>query len=178
MTQAYGHKFVSNFGQKDNGVWFEALRDLTRCDLSYGFFKLMRNMSVLEQTTHEAWPPNLKEFRSYCVRQYSDFGLLKPSQAFREVEDNRYSTCALWSHPLVVHVAEVVGALDHYEHLRKVNDTFIELYEFLCWRYMRGEAIAVNESVLQDRYYRKIPKLVIGGTALQKTLQYQEEVPQ
>lgn len=176
MTRAYGHKFVSHFGNQDNGIWFEVLADLTKDDLTYGFFKSMRSLNCTELTNHESWPPNVKEFRSFCIRQLSDFGLVKPSLAFKEVENNRYITWVEWSHPIAYHAAEQVNWLGYHDNPHQLYEDFIAVYKNDCDCYMRGEKIAVSESVLNNRYRTESPNLLLSSVGDQKFIQYKLEL--
>ena len=77
MTMAFGNKFTSVYGRADNGVWLDALADLTQRDIQEGFMKMLRDTESVK-AGDSVWPPNAKEFRVYCFRRLEDFGLLYP----------------------------------------------------------------------------------------------------
>ena len=59
MTEIYGHKWVSNYGESDeSGTWAKGLADLSTDALKQGFKACMAD-------GHE-WPPSLPEFRKLC----------------------------------------------------------------------------------------------------------------
>ena len=59
MTEIYGHKWVSSYGESDlDGTWAKCLADLSGEELKQGFRTCMTN--------GEPWPPSLPQFRAYC----------------------------------------------------------------------------------------------------------------
>tara|TARA_R110001592_G_scaffold187861_1_gene432774 strand:+ start:70 stop:504 length:435 start_codon:yes stop_codon:yes gene_type:complete len=59
MTQIYGHKWSSSFGEGDHdNTWAKGLADLTVDELKKGFIACVKS--------GEAWPPTLPEFRRLC----------------------------------------------------------------------------------------------------------------
>ncbi len=140
LTKAFGYKFLRNFGEKDNGIWFEVLKDLTREDLEYGFKRAIRITTEEEREKFEAWPPNVKEFRMYCERRLKDFGLPQPHAAFAEAQNNNYTRSKYWSHPLVKQATKQLnkpdGCVDSVDY-----PIFKKIYNFLCQRFMRGEGL-------------------------------------
>jgi hypothetical protein len=59
MTQIYGHKWSSSFGESDtDNTWAKGLADLTVDELKKGFIACVKS--------GEAWPPTLPEFRILC----------------------------------------------------------------------------------------------------------------
>lgn len=146
LTKAFGYKFLKNFGEKDNGIWLEALKDLTREDLEYGFKRALKITTVEEREKFEAWPPNVKEFRMYCERRLNDFGLPEVHIAFAEVQNNNYLSNKHWSHPIVKIATRQFNKSNSY-----VNDTdyplFKKIYDSLCQRFMRGEGLYLQETL-------------------------------
>ena len=55
----FGHRWISNFGEKDDGTWLEGLRGLTPKDLANGLRKTIN--------ANEEWPPSLPIFRNHCL---------------------------------------------------------------------------------------------------------------
>jgi hypothetical protein len=58
MTMIYGHKWTSNFGDKDDGTWLGGLCDVTPEQVVTGLEKC--------RTNADPWPPTLPEFRAMC----------------------------------------------------------------------------------------------------------------
>lgn len=59
MTQIYGHKWASSFGESDtDDTWAKGLADLTVDEMKKGFIACVKS--------GEAWPPTLPEFRRLC----------------------------------------------------------------------------------------------------------------
>lgn len=59
MVAAYGHKWVSNFGDVDeDDTWLLGLQGIRPDQLGHGFMAALRN--------YKDWPPNLPQFRALC----------------------------------------------------------------------------------------------------------------
>lgn len=112
MTSAFGFKFVKSFGERDTGVWFEALKDLSKRELAYGFRKTLRDTSDVDSRGKGAWPPNVKEFRAHCKSWLSDLGIPSVHTAFREYASAVYCTHPVFSHAIVGVLAERMGEVD------------------------------------------------------------------
>ncbi len=138
MTSAYGFKFMKLYGTKDNGVWLEALSDLAPEDLSYGFKKLLKTITQNECESKEAWPPNVKEFRMYCDRNLSDYGLPDVNRAFIELERNEWRAQPVWSHVLVREAASKLKP-DPLAHRGILFEQFAGIYEALVQDYLRKQ---------------------------------------
>ncbi len=59
MAKIYGHKWVSSYGETDDGSWLTGLHDVTPEQVSAGLEKC--------RTSAEPWPPSLPEFRAMCL---------------------------------------------------------------------------------------------------------------
>lgn len=94
--------------------------------------------SEQERQSKEAWPPNAKEFRLYCERRFEDYGLPPAHKAYYEIENNRWLSYPLWSHPLVCLAASLI---EGEEEGSDCYQTFCDLYASLTERYMRGEPL-------------------------------------
>lgn len=55
----YGHKWVSNYGETDDGTWAKGLADLTTAQISQGLEKC--------RISDDEWPPTLPIFRMRCL---------------------------------------------------------------------------------------------------------------
>ena len=70
MTEIYGHKWVSNYGDADHsGTWAKGLADLTTENLKEGFKACMRD--------GREWPPSLPEFRKLCKPKRENAGMYR-----------------------------------------------------------------------------------------------------
>ena len=59
MARIYGHKWVSGFGESDDGTWLTGLKELTPQQLADGLHRCIEG--------GEEWPPSLPQFRSLCL---------------------------------------------------------------------------------------------------------------
>ncbi len=59
MARVYGHRWVSGFGEADDGTWLDGLKGLLPEDLADGYRSMVDSREF-------AWPPTLPEFRSLC----------------------------------------------------------------------------------------------------------------
>lgn len=59
MTEIYGHKWTSSYGDSDaDSTWAKGLADMSNAELKAGFFACLNS--------GEAWPPSLPQFRAMC----------------------------------------------------------------------------------------------------------------
>mgnify|MGYP003479115462 CR=1 FL=1 len=58
MGRVYGHKWVSAYGESDDGTWLAGLWDVTPEQIGAGLEKC--------RTNPDCWPPTLPKFRSMC----------------------------------------------------------------------------------------------------------------
>lgn len=59
MTEIYGHKWTSSFGDSDGeGTWAKGLADMSGEELKTGFVACV--------TSGDEWPPSLPKFRVMC----------------------------------------------------------------------------------------------------------------
>jgi hypothetical protein len=59
MSEQYGHKLTSAFGDTPPATWIETLDGLTHV-------QWLRGIRKLKDTT-EAWPPSAPEFKGWCT---------------------------------------------------------------------------------------------------------------
>jgi len=59
MAMIYGHKWVSGYGESDDGTWLRGLQDLTPGALAKGLEACLHRLDI--------WPPTLPEFRLLCL---------------------------------------------------------------------------------------------------------------
>lgn len=59
MTRIYGHKWVSNYGDADDGTWFTALKNIPTEMIQRGLQSCLARADI--------WPPSLPEFCRLCL---------------------------------------------------------------------------------------------------------------
>ena len=64
MGRVYGHKWVSAYGEADDGTWLAGLWDVTPEQIGAGLEKC--------RTNPDCWPPTLPKFRSMCLPEKRD----------------------------------------------------------------------------------------------------------
>lgn len=133
MTRIYGHKWISAFGDRDDGTWLRGLRGLGPEELAHGLRKCC--------LSGHAWPPSLPQFRALCMPVMEDFGLPGADQAYREVTDALgHWEEHQWSHPAVFHAAQEVGGWNMANLPESRSRTLFErAYEIVTRRVLEGE---------------------------------------
>ncbi len=64
MSQIYGHKWTSNYGdQDDDNTWLSGLQDIPEDMILAGLKKCL--------SRQDPWPPSLPEFRQMCLNMPS-----------------------------------------------------------------------------------------------------------
>lgn len=58
MTEIYGHKWASQYGDVPCDTWARGLADMSSADIGQGLKACLRS--------GEGWPPSLPEFRVLC----------------------------------------------------------------------------------------------------------------
>lgn len=133
MTQAFGHRFISGYGEKDEGVWLEGLGDLTVYDIARGFKQMLRDLENIEMG-QTIWPPNVMEFRAYCLGSTK---MPSAGVSFNEVKGSWYVSQLFCTHPAGYQAALWVG----YDRLSQSGyaafDDYKKVYDLLC-RAVRG----------------------------------------
>lgn len=59
MARIYGHKWVSNYGARDDGTWYSALQKFPEQSVMHGLEKCLLRP--------DPWPPSLPEFCQMCL---------------------------------------------------------------------------------------------------------------
>jgi len=144
MGNAFGHKFMSTYGERDSGVWQAVLSDLTSHDIRYGFIRMMRDISEGERKSYQAWPPNLKEFRVYCEWRKEDFGFPGASKAFDELENHFNIGVSNWSHNALSLLAKDMDPTLFHLPTPLAYKRFRELYDDFCRDYMATKYIGAT----------------------------------
>ena len=131
MTRIYGRRWMSSYGETDDGTWLKGLQGLTPAQVGRGLSRC---------ATHRAdgWPPTLPEFRTLCTPTAKDLRLPPLDAAYREAA--RADRDHRWSHPAVYVAAQVTGLFE----LRTLPESksrplFDRAYEIVVRRVLAGE---------------------------------------
>jgi len=105
MTQTYGHKWTSNFGDvpKADHAWAKILGGLTGQQIANGLRRMIELAAANAGTGKESWPPDATEFRDMCL--YVP-GIPPIDQAWTEALMGKYS------HEAVEVAAKATGTFD------------------------------------------------------------------
>lgn len=147
LTDIYGARFVNVYGDKDSGVWYQALNDLTEKDLAFGLHTMMRDARF------ETWPPNCTQFRHLCCKSPDRSGLPSVHEAFKEARQNYHLSRPIWSHPAIKFTVKHLG-VDVVNAARSdyAFRVFQEVYEDLSARVARGFKVPdVSDEDVVDR---------------------------
>lgn len=109
MSRLFGKMFTSNFTEQDNGVWLNALHDLTPAELQQGFRTMTHDLRAKERIGEKMWPPNAMDFYHYCRKPLSYYGLPQPREAYRESRMNALHGLTYWQHAAVYNAAKELG---------------------------------------------------------------------
>lgn len=135
LTDIYGHRFMNTYGEKDSGVWYQALNDLTEDDLRKGLTTMMRDIRF------ETWPPNCTQFRHLCLSTKEPLAP-KTVEAFREVRQNMYCSSPQWSHPAIKLAIKCMGTKAAYaEDDAEAFKGFSAKYMQICERMAKGHPL-------------------------------------
>ena len=103
LTEIYGARFVNQYGEKDSGVWYQALSDLTEDSITHGLNTMLRDERF------ETWPPNCTQFRKLCLSGLKSCHLPNVHRAFYEARQNVMLKSPVWSHPAVKFTVKHIG---------------------------------------------------------------------
>lgn len=139
MTKIYGQLFINKFGVKDDGTWFEVLKDLTPLALKSG-------MERLRQLTPDArfatFPPICLEFRAVCLGFYDELKLPKAIEAYREIKNRAYLTTSSYSHPVVQYIAsKLPNDFLEIRSERSAYEIFETIYKEVCLLVKQGHKL-------------------------------------
>lgn len=151
MTEIYGHKWASTYGQADSGTWGKVLCDVTGRQIANGMQALARRTG-----DQAAWPPSAPEFRDLCLAGTDTLGIPDVTAAWREaVEASTDPTIWKFSHPIV----QEAGRLTDWYSIRTgtpkaetVQNRFNKRYADLTAKVQRGEPLVDGQLLLtQER---------------------------
>lgn len=159
LTDIYGPLFVNRFGEKDSGVWYQALSDLSEIEIQAGLEAMIRDARF------ETWPPNCTQFRRLCINGLGDKGLPSVHKAFIEARQNLNLSNPGWSHPAIKFTVKYVGlAIMNSGRTDIAFEAFKTGYQKVCERIRRGHQVPFvhdEELCMQRKTLTKPPiKLV------------------
>ena len=147
MSQIYGPIFINRFGANDNGIWFEALKDLTPKALESGMERLGK---LTNNGKFADFPPNCFQFRAVCLGFYEDLKLPKAGDAYREIKNRNYLRDCLWSHPVIKFIASKLP--QNFLEIRDEKTAyalFERVYEEVCDLLKQGHEVPeVKENLM------------------------------
>lgn len=144
---------MNQYGEKDSGVWFQALSDLTEDRIAHGLHSMLRDERF------ETWPPNCTQFRRLCLSGLEKNSLPNVHRAFSEARQNLMLKSPAWSHPAVKFTVKYVG-------VKTVNaartdiafENFSKAYNKVCERIREGHEIpnvCDNEVIFSEKKQMK-----------------------
>jgi len=147
MTEMYGHKWASTYGQSDSGTWGKVLGDVTGKQIANGMQALARRTG-----DQAAWPPSAPEFRDLCLAGGDTLGIPSPERAWNEaVEASSDPVNWRFSHPIVQEAARLT---DWYSirtgtpKAETVQNRFNKRYADLTAKIQRGEPLVDQQLLL------------------------------
>lgn len=107
MTEIYGHRWVSAYGERWSPTWQKGLTGITPGQVRIAIGRCLSG--------EMAWPPTLPEFKALCHPRPEDLGIPDLEAAWREALDiacrrKRREAC---SHPVVWHALAEAGDIGH-----------------------------------------------------------------
>lgn len=134
MAKMYGHKWVSTYGEKDDGnIWLATLGELTPDQLMLGLKRCANSGN--------AWPPSAPEFKSMCKPDFAELGIPSLNEAFN-LCCNQYRSPLKkpWPHPAVYWMGKNAGwFMLGTEKAEKSLKVFKGVYEDIVNRLANGE---------------------------------------
>lgn len=158
LTDIYGARFVNMYGEKDSGVWFQALSDVSEDAITFGLQAMFRDVRF------ETWPPNCTQFRHLCLSGFVTHTPPSVHQAFNEARRNLESTKPVWSHAAIKFTVKHLG-LEKVIAAR-VDVAFAQfsaLYLKVCERISQGNQVpSVSDEelrIVKKTRQHQIPRL-------------------
>jgi len=157
LTDTYGARFINLYGEKDSGVWFQTLCDLTEEEIEMGLHAMLRDERF------ETWPPNCTQFRHLCLKKYKN-ELPNVHKAFNEARHNLNFSAPTWSNPAIKFTVKHLG-VDAVNAARAdiAFEEFNALYIKVCEQIRQGfevPQVADEEVVIKRKSTQSnIPRL-------------------
>ena len=155
LTDIYGSRFINMYGEKDSGVWYHALCDLSENDIKEGLYLVMRDARF------ETWPPNCTQFRQLCLKGKT-VQLPTVHQAFAEARQNALYSSPKWSHPAVKFTVKYVGVdVVNSAYTFDAFQAFQKGYSKVCARIAEGFSVPDVQDEEVSYYHREKTKQAI-----------------
>lgn len=163
LVAIYGALFVRKFGQKDNGTWFDTLKDLTPKALESGIERLRRSCAG---DKFAEFPPNSLEFRRLCTAYYDELTLPKVGAAYAEFLDQTHMPRPHFSHPVIGYVSRKMTENKGLPYNSpETYAQFKEKYEQVCWYVKQGHQLP-NEPFTPLAQLQPSPKSAVAEAHL------------
>lgn len=168
LTAIYGQLFVSKNGTNDsNGVWYNALKELTPKALESGMERL-NTLSAGDKFAR--FPPNCLEFKALCLDFYNALKLPKSGDVYLEIKNCAYKKNPRWSHPIVKFIAmRLPHDFLQIERDHEAFDLFTQAYNSVCNLIKQGHAIP---EITVDILVERKPDRRLAQTHLQRLRQH------
>lgn len=155
MISIYRHVFITKYGSKDDGTWFETLKDLTPHALSGGIERLQTLKTGLK---FSEFPPNSLQFKALCLAFYDeDIRLPSLNKTMDEICEFVDTGCTHFSHPIVRYIASKLDD-NFYMHARErryyaCRNALQKVYETSC--HILRQGFELPEVTLISRAVKK-----------------------
>ena len=156
LGRMYGAKFVSQWGEYDDGTWLAELAHLPLRCLEVGIRRCREQVRDRARTGDEAWPPQPVAFAALCEPCPEDLGLPSPAAAWAEASAHAHEPGSWrWSHEAVRLAGATVGWWDMTHATTKtqadrLERRFAKEYAALTNRVMAGEQLTPRQLLDHD----------------------------
>ncbi|WIX32537.1 replication protein P [Salinicola sp. JS01] len=156
MRSLYAGKFVSQWGDYDDGTWLAELGHLTTRHLELGLVRLRQQVRDAAKSGDEAWPPQPVPFAAMCEPRPEDVGLPTVDAAWREACAHCHDPSGWrWSHDAVRMAGQAIGWREIHgttaQSVRvRLEKRFSREYGALVNRVMAGQPLATQGLIESD----------------------------
>jgi hypothetical protein len=162
MAMIYGHRWVSSFGERDDGTWRDGLSGVSPQQIAHALGRCV--------TSKEPWPPSLPAFRALCYVSPAEIGLpdalgawmiaSSSSNPSRRLIGERQTLADRWQHPVIYHTARD-PRIDCFNLRQASGDvvmrTWGPVYQEYVDRAVRGESFDFpEERAIEDRTQKAV----------------------
>lgn len=129
MGKAYGPKWFSQYGNADDGSWWQLLRHIDP--------DVIGRAILVAETSGNAWPPSKPEFIALCR---AEMGIPDVSAAYRAANHCR------WIHEVVYETARRIGVYEvRHRTEKQMLPEFERTYAKVCTEWMTGTRFRVPD---------------------------------
>lgn len=137
MTEIFGHKWVSQYGEEPLETWAKRLGAMTKEEIAYG-------VTACANSTLE-WPPSLPDFCGLCKPDLTALGIPDEESAFLEASRHAHEPSEyIFTHEVVRMAGDSVGWYDlqrFYPNEDSLRKRFRSAYGALIGKIQRGEPL-------------------------------------